>query len=229
MGGGSLSAHGPEIASPAALSLPRRIHIIGGAGSGKSTLAGWLAARLAAPVYHLDALNFGDGSERRRPYAARLADVHRIAAEPAWVSEGIFLGWTDALLVAADRIIWLDLPWYVALPRIVRRYVQASRRGTNRYRGLRRLWRFLRWSAAYYRPMSPAQIDALPEESLHSRAATARHLRPYASKLTRCRTTADVTAARVAIASVLNAETGQANRQIAESSGAGGSHSRSRR
>jgi adenylate kinase family enzyme len=200
MGSAGLTARRHGHARPdAAPALPRRVHIIGGAGAGKSTLAGWLSARLNLPLYHLDALNFINASERRRPYNERVAAVAGIAAAPAWVTEGIFLGWTDALLVAADRVIWLDLPWYVALSRIVRRYVGASRRGANQYRGLRRLWRFLRWSAAYYRPMSRAQIDALPEESLHSRAATARHLRPYAHKLTRCRTTADVAAIRAAI------------------------------
>jgi adenylate kinase family enzyme len=177
----------------------RRVHIIGGGGAGKSTLACWLAADLGVPLYHLDVLNFLDATERRRPYADRVTGVQRIAAQPAWVTEGIFLGWTDLLLQAADRIIWLDLPWYIALYRIVRRYVLASRRGANQYRGLRRLLRFLRWSAAYYRPMSPAQIDALPEESLHSRAATARHLRPYAHKLTRCRTLAEVNELRAAL------------------------------
>jgi adenylate kinase family enzyme len=177
----------------------RRVHIIGGAGSGKSTLARQLAPALGLPRYHLDAVNLVGATEQRRPYADQVAAVQRIAAEPAWVTEGIFLGWTDGLLQAADRIIWLDLAWYIALARIVRRYVLASRRGTNQYRGLRRLLRFLRWSAAYYRPMSPAQIDALPEESLHSRAATARHLRPYAHKLTRCRTPAEVNDLRAAL------------------------------
>ncbi len=170
----------------------RRVHIVGGAGSGKSTLADRLAACLAAPHYHLDALNFVGTSERPRPPAERDSEVQRIAAQPAWVTDGIYLGWTDPLLEAADRIIWLDLPRRVALYRIVRRYVLASLRGTNEYQGLRRLLRFLLWSAAYYRPMSQAQIDALPEESTHSRAATARHLRPYAHKLTRCCSSAAV-------------------------------------
>lgn len=171
------------------LSFPptvRRVHIVGGAGAGKSTLASQLGACLSAPVYHLDALNIVDATEHKRSLAPRAAEVQRIAAEPAWVTEGIFLGWTDALLRASDRIIWLDLPWYIALGRIVRRYIQASLRGTNQYRGLRRLLRFLRWSAAYYRPMSPAQIDALSAESPPSRATTERHLGPYTPKLLRC-------------------------------------------
>ena len=170
----------------------RRVHIVGGAGSGKSTLAGQLGLALHAPVYHLDALQFIDTRERTRPAAQRLAAAARIAAAPAWVTEGIYLGWTDVLLEAADRIIWLDLPMHLALSRIVRRHLQASLAGTNPYRGLRRLLRFVRWSAAYYRPMSPAQIDALTEERPHNRAATARHLRPYTPKLTRCCSPAEV-------------------------------------
>lgn len=170
----------------------RRVHIVGGAGSGKSTLARQVAPILGVPCYHLDDLNFVDASEQPRPYAERLAAAGRLAAEPGWVTEGVFLGWTDPLLESAERIFWLDLAWYIALPRIVRRYLAANRRGTNRYRGVRRLLRFLRWSAAYYRPMSPAQIAALPEESLHSRAATAQHLKPYAHKLSRCRSPGEV-------------------------------------
>jgi hypothetical protein len=168
------------------------VHIVGGAGAGKSTLAHRIGACLGAPIYHLDDLNFVDATGRARPEGERAAEVERIAAEPAWVTDGIFLGWTDVLLQTADRVIWLDLPWYVALPRIVQRYIRSSVRGTNRYRGLGRLYRFLRWSAAYYRPMTPAQVDALNEEDPHSRAATARHLGPYANKLLRCSNATEV-------------------------------------
>jgi len=157
------------------------MHIVGGAGQGKSTLARQLAGGLGAPLYHLDTLNFVGATDRQR-----------IAAGPPWVSEGIFLGRTDLLLQAADHIIWLDPSRHIALYRIMRRYRRASYRGTNQYRGLRRLLRFLRWSAAHYQHMSRAQIDALSEESLHSRAATARHLRLYTDKLIRCCTPAEV-------------------------------------
>jgi adenylate kinase family enzyme len=171
----------------------RRIHIAGGAGSGKSTLAGRLSTCLLEPVYHLDALNFVRG-QQPKPVEEREAALQRVLAQPEWITDGIYLGWTDALLEAADSIIWLDLPWYVALPRIVGRYIRASLSGTNEYRGVRRLMRFLGWSAAYYRPMTPAQIDALSEDSTHSRAATARHLGPYKAKLMRFRSAAQVDA-----------------------------------
>jgi hypothetical protein len=164
-----------------------RLHIVGGAGSGKTTLARHLTRRLRLPVYALDEINFVDGVSSKRPQGERLAAVRQIAAQPAWITEGIFVGWTDELLRQAELIIWLDLPWYTALPRIVRRYLQDSRRGTNRYSGLGTLLKFLAWSWAYYRPMTAAQIDALPEEDLHSRVATARHLGPYREKLIRLR------------------------------------------
>jgi len=170
----------------------RRIHIVGGAGSGKTTLAPQLARRLMLPVYSLDTINFAGSVAVKRPREQRLADVRRIAAQPAWVTEGVFVGWTDALLQAADLVIWLDLSWPTALVRIVRRHLRQSLAGTNRYPGLRRLVSFLLWSTAYYRNTPPAVIDALDEESLHSRAATARHLAPYTAKLIRCCCTAEV-------------------------------------
>ncbi|HEY1015287.1 MAG TPA: hypothetical protein VGE07_21455, partial [Herpetosiphonaceae bacterium] len=89
---------------------PRKIHIVGGGGSGKTTLARRLAAATQAPLYELDAIGYEGGAGAKRPLAAKLADIARISAEPAWVTEGIFLWWTDELLAAAELIIWLDLP-----------------------------------------------------------------------------------------------------------------------
>lgn len=168
------------------------VHIVGGAGSGKTVLGRYLAQRMNQPVYALDDINFQNGVDRMRPRAERLAAVERIASQPGWITEGIFVGWTDDLLRQADLIIWLDLPWYTAMLRILRRHIHTSLAGTNRYPSLHSLLRFIVWSCAYYRPMTPAQIDALPEENLHSRAATARHLRPYRDKLIRCTSPAEV-------------------------------------
>lgn len=179
---------------------PLRVHLIGGAGSGKTTLATTLARRIDVPLYSLDDINFADGFHRPRPQGRRLAEVERIACEPAWVTEGIFVGWTNALLEAATLIVWLDLPLHVALGRIVLRHIRASLAGANPYPGLLRLLSFMRWSAAYYRRMSPAAIDALDEESLHSRAATARHLAPYRQKLIRVCNPAEVADLRACLA-----------------------------
>jgi len=83
----------------------RRVHIIGGAGSGKTRLARTIAARFALPVYDLDEVAYENGAGSKRPLDTRLADVRRIAGQPGWVTEGIYLWWTDELLRAADAII----------------------------------------------------------------------------------------------------------------------------
>ncbi|MBV9281848.1 MAG: hypothetical protein JOZ41_17355 [Chloroflexi bacterium] len=167
---------------------------MGGSGSGKTTLARRLAACLEAPVYDLDEIGYEGGAGPKRPLEVRLADVARIAAQPAWVTEGVFLWWTDELLDRADVIVWLDIPWRVAAWRIVRRHLGASRAGHNRHPGLRRLIRFLLWVRAYHTATAPAPPTAPDDDSAVNRAATAAHLAPYSSKLVHCRRPSDVTA-----------------------------------
>jgi RecA/RadA recombinase len=165
----------------------RRIHVIGGPGSGKTTLARQLAARVSAPVFDLDEVAYVGGAGPERPLAQRLADVAAIAAQPAWVTEGIYLRWIDDLLRAADAVVWLDVPGRVAVWRIVLRHARASIAGTNRHPGLGKLIRFLRSTHRYYTDTSPG-APAL------SRAQTARDLAPYRSKLVRCATSREAAA-----------------------------------
>jgi adenylate kinase family enzyme len=125
------------------MSSLRRIHIVGGPGSGKTTLARRLAVERTIPVYDLDSIGYKNGAGAKHPLSDKVADVSAIAERDAWITEGIFLWWTDELLRKADVIVWLDISWRVAAWRIVRRHAMASLSGTNRHRGLRRLWRFL--------------------------------------------------------------------------------------
>lgn len=164
-----------------------RVHIVGSPGSGKSTLARTLAARLGTAPVDLDEL-----LTDRTPDQLR-AECARIARRPAWVVEGIYCGWTNALLDGADAVVWLDLPAYVAAYRILRRHVRNSRSGEQRHPGIRRLagftyratWRYARAPAA-----TGAELDADP--AANSRATVAERLRPYAGKVAHARTRADV-------------------------------------
>jgi adenylate kinase family enzyme len=165
----------------------RRVHVVGGPGSGKTTLARRVAGLLDAPHHDLDAVGYEGGAGAKRSLEARLVDGRRIAAEPAWVTEGIFLWWTDELLGAADLIVWLDVPWRVAAWRIVVRHVRADLAGTNQHRSYRKLARFVRGSRRYYLAAEPVEPAAPEDDAAITRAATAAALAPCAAKVVRCR------------------------------------------
>ena len=76
----------------------KRLHIIGGPGSGKSTLARRLGVQLNLPVFELDTIAFQGLDFDERPLEARRQAIREIAAQPAWITEGIFVGWVDELL-----------------------------------------------------------------------------------------------------------------------------------
>ncbi len=160
----------------------RRVFIIGGPGSGKTTLGARIAATLDAPNYELDVIGYENGAGPERSLAEKQSAVDAIAAKESWVVEGIFTGWTDPLAVAADVIIWLDVPWPVARHRIVLRHLKASLTRTNRHPGLRNLWRFVQNSRGYY---TDQQED-------FGRGHTARWLETVQVRVVTCRTDRDV-------------------------------------
>lgn len=162
-----------------------RIFIIGGPGSGKTTLGRRIAQQFHIPFYEIDLVGWENGAGAERPMDVRLRDVHEIAIQPDWVAEGWFPVWTDELQAAADQIVWLDLPWSIARWRIITRHMRASLTGTNKHRGLLKLYRFLGDAREFYTNQPPGQ---------HSRAVAAKELQPYQSKVVHCRRPVDVDA-----------------------------------
>jgi len=171
----------------------QRIYMIGGPGSGKTTLARRLAELRSLPVYDLDTIGYTGGAGPKRSLEARLTDVRHIAAQPAWITEGSFLWWTEELMEGADVIVWLDVSWRLAAWRIIRRHVLASLARTNRHRGIGRLLSFLRSARRYY--VGPARSPAAPDDDgAVTAAATAQALATFGAKVVRCRRDADVDA-----------------------------------
>lgn len=172
-----------------------RIHIIGGPGTGKSTLARQLGAILNLPVYELDTIAFEGLDFHMRPALIRAADVHQIAQQPEWITEGIFVGWISELLDRADVIVWLDgVPWHRAMTRIAARFVRSGWTEMRRRRGIEKFFRFRDYarhmgqlvgvaftSRTYYHGREP-----LPDEKRITRAATMAQLAPYEGKVIRC-------------------------------------------
>jgi adenylate kinase family enzyme len=182
-----------------------RIHVMGPPGGGKTTLARQLASSLNIPFYELDTIAWEEGYPcTERSLEARLSDINRIAAQSAWVTEGIFLVWTDELLRSADHIVWLDLSWPRALTRIIIRRLRRSLARENPPSGILKQLQFLRYIGSYY--FSKKQIE--------TRIFTARHLMLYKNKLSHCRCPSDVEAF---ITAILAQQPGEKAKQTAKS------------
>ncbi len=171
----------------------RRILITGAPGSGKTQLAQLLSARLGVPWFELDTVVYEGGAGAKRAYDERLPLAHAIATGDAWVAEGNYLWWAEELYRAADLVVWLDLPWYVATWRVVLRHVRQSWRGMNRHPGLIRLARFLWRYKGYYFSRVPDTPTGPDDDLAGNRLATAIFLATYAHKLIRCRHQPEVT------------------------------------
>jgi hypothetical protein len=115
----------------------RRIVVLGVSGAGKSTLARELARLVDAPHVELDAIQHGPDwtPPPSEEFRARLATV---TDGPAWVVDGNYIALTaDVLWHRADLIVWLDLPLWVVVPRLVRRSTARIVRRTVLWNGNR--------------------------------------------------------------------------------------------
>jgi adenylate kinase family enzyme len=179
-----------------------RIHVIGGAGSGKTRFARELGRRIGIPVVELDNIAEQSGGYDNWfrplcPVAKRVFDVRAIAATPAWISEGSFLWWTDALLCEAQLIVWLDPSLRTVLWRLISRHVREyvseighqagwkRRLAVLRHPHLAHLFRFVQWAWRYSTAKAPVVHDVVDVDdiSVRTRAATERELQPHAWKV----------------------------------------------
>lgn len=102
----------------------QRVVVMGPPGSGKSTLARHLGARYDLPVFHLDQAYWQPGWIETPPGRFR-KEVERIAALPAWVIDGNYTDTIGPRLRAADTVIYLDVPTWLSVLRILRRMLVA--------------------------------------------------------------------------------------------------------
>jgi adenylate kinase family enzyme len=113
---------------------PRRIAVAGVSGSGKSTLARRLGAVLDLPYTELDGLYHGPGWTPRPTFAA---EVEALVAADRWVMEWQYDAARPLLAARADLLVWVDVPYPVALARVVRRTVRHRLRGEVLWNGNR--------------------------------------------------------------------------------------------
>ena len=99
----------------------RRVSVIGGSCTGKTTTSRELARRLGVPHIELDALHH-DAGWQEAP-AEVLQERVRAALEGApdgWVADGNYHGKIGTfVLERADTVVFLDLPFWLTLRRVV--------------------------------------------------------------------------------------------------------------
>jgi adenylate kinase family enzyme len=126
----------------------KRVNVKGTSGSGKSTFGVELARRLDVPYVELDALHHGPNwsEPTSEEFRARVREAMEAAPE-GWVIDGNYeakLG--DLVLAAADRIVWLDLPFRVKARRLWRRTAKRIRDDVELWNGNKESWRGALWS-----------------------------------------------------------------------------------
>jgi adenylate kinase family enzyme len=135
-GSDTMGTETDEVAPP----KPRRVVVLGTTGSGKSTLATRVAELIGAEYVDLDGLYHGP-QWTPRPVGEFIGEVEKFTRRPRWVFDGNYIDRVSATLwPQADTVVWLDLPLWVILPRIVRRTVLRIVRRTELWNGNRERW-----------------------------------------------------------------------------------------
>jgi adenylate kinase family enzyme len=98
----------------------KKIAIIGNAGSGKTALALHLHKKLSLPLYHLDQY-YWLPNWQRSCYETFTQKHDELCEQDAWIIEGVNLKVVYRRLVAADVIIFLDLPRRTCIFRALKR------------------------------------------------------------------------------------------------------------
>jgi adenylate kinase family enzyme len=98
-----------------------KIAIIGSPGAGKSTLAQQLGESLNIEIIHLDRY-FWRPDWREKPRDARIEILKDLVRKERWIIEGTYLDSSEPRLNTADTIIFLDIPLWLCLHRLMKRH-----------------------------------------------------------------------------------------------------------
>lgn len=98
----------------------KKVIVIGSGGAGKSTFSRRLGEKTGLPVIHLDKL-FWHRNWTRTSEGEWVEIVRREAARDEWIMDGNFGGTREIRLQACDTVIFLDMPRWLCMYRILKR------------------------------------------------------------------------------------------------------------
>jgi len=149
-----------------------KIMVLGvSAGVGKSTFAKKLGNILKLNVCHLDTLFWKPGWVETPIHEFRMAQQQFIANNHQWIIEGNYSATYRTRANEADTIIYLELPLYVCLYRVIKR--RLKNRGRTREdmgKGCPEKldWKFIRFIVTTYHRRKRKMVHRLSEfQSMH--------------------------------------------------------------
>jgi adenylate kinase family enzyme len=133
----------------------KRIMVIGvSSGVGKSTFAKELGKVLHIEVYHLDSLFWKPGWVES--YLDEFASSQkRIMDKEEWILEGNYTNTFDLRMAQADTMIYLELPLYICLFRVIKRFINyfgKTRPDIGEGCPEKLDWSFIKFILTTYRP-----------------------------------------------------------------------------
>lgn len=153
-----------------------RILVIGSAGSGKSTLSRKLHYILDLPVIHLDTY-FWNANWVPKSNEDWERIIEQFTNEEQWIMDGNYSKTMDMRISRADLIIFLDMPRFLCIYRIIKRrmmYHKKSRPDMNQECEEKLDWEFMKWVWNYRKRSRVNTIKKLEEIKGHKEVVILR-------------------------------------------------------
>ena len=141
----------------------RKVLVIGPGGAGKSVFANRLGELLNIEVLHLDKFHWRPGWVEL-PKVEWLKTLKELLGRDSWIMDGNYSGTLDIRLEACDTVIFLDMPRWLCLWRVLKRammYRNGSRPDMAEGCRERLNLEFIRWIWNYPSRRKPKVVAML--------------------------------------------------------------------